>query len=129
MVGTDFREISQQYAQGAIKAIILVNGGSAVAVLSQMTDLSTLLPLWSIGLSLVLFVLGVAVGSVCWIVGFVATRYVDRAVLGQDPDYTVANRWMHIGEALTVLGVLLFVSGALLLAIAFMSWPAANGDL
>jgi uncharacterized membrane protein len=120
MPGTDYREISQQYAQGAIKAIILVNGGSAVAVLSQMKDLSTLLPLWSIGLSLILFVLGVAVGSGCWIVGFIAARYVDLANLGQVPDYTISNRWMHFGEALTVLGVLLFASGALLLAITFM---------
>lgn len=120
MAGTDYREISQHYAQGAIKAIILVNGGAAVAVLSQMKDLSTLLPLWSIGLSLILFVLGVAVGSGCWIVGFAATRYADRAVLGQDPDYSIANKWMHFGEALTVIGVLFFASGALLLAFTFM---------
>ncbi len=120
MPGTDYREISQQYAQGAIKAIILVNGGSAVAVLSQLKDLSNLLPLWSIGVSLILFVFGVAVGSGCWIVGFIATRYVDRAILGQDPDYTIANRWMYFGEALTLLGVILFLLGGLLLAIVFI---------
>lgn len=31
----DYREISQEYAQGAIKACILINAGAAAALLTQ----------------------------------------------------------------------------------------------
>ena len=117
----DYREISQHYAQGAIKAIILVNGGSAIAVISQLKELSNLLSRCAIGLSLILFVAGVAVGVVCWIVAFISTRYVDRAVRGEDPDYSIANQWMFCGQVLAVLGVVFFLSGTLLLAFAFMA--------
>ena len=31
----DYREISQAYAQGAIKGVVLINGGAAIAILAQ----------------------------------------------------------------------------------------------
>ena len=113
----DYREISQQYAQGAIKAIIFINSGATVAVLSQMQNISALIPLWSIGTSLILFVFGVAVGSLCWLAAFFSTRYVDRALRGEDQDYSRANRWMYVGISFVVIGILLFLFGSLILAI------------
>jgi dolichol kinase len=122
MAETDYREISQGYAQGAIKAVIIVNGGAAVAVLNQMEELSNMLPRASIGLSIIIFVLGVVAGSACWIAGFISTRYVDRALRGRERDYSVANGWMYFGMILVLLGILLFASGAVILALSFMSF-------
>lgn len=38
----DYREISQEYARGGIKAALFVNGGAAVALLSQVAELGGL---------------------------------------------------------------------------------------
>ncbi|WP_236640802.1 hypothetical protein, partial [Sulfitobacter sp. HI0023] len=116
-----YRDISQQYAQGAIKAIILVNGGAAVAVLSQVSPTHSDFSTKSVGYALVAFVFGVAIGCTCWLVGFLSTRYVDRTLRGDEPNYDKANFWMHVGELLIISGVAAFLTGTLILACNLLS--------
>ncbi|WP_323781566.1 hypothetical protein [Leisingera sp.] len=120
MQETDFRAISQDYAQGAIRASILINGGAAVALLSQLTNLSTALPKWAVGWAMVAFVAGVSAGALTWLFGFLSTRHVDRTLRGQDLDYSRANAWMVAAEVGVLVAVLLFLIGCLLLAFNFM---------
>lgn len=96
---TDYRLISQEYAQGAIKTGILVNGGAAVAILSQFAEMAKVMAPVTIGFSMLLFVLGILAGIFTWTAGFMSARYVDRANRGQDADHTKSNMWMHRGLA------------------------------
>ncbi len=116
----DFRAISQDYAQGAIRAAILVNGGAAVALLSQLTQLSASLPRWAIGWAFVAFVAGAGLGAVTWLLGFLSTRHVDRTLRGQNPDYTLANAWMVAAEIAIITAIVSFLAGCLLLAFSFL---------
>lgn len=112
----DYRVISQQYAQGAIKAVILINAGAALAILSQITDLQVILPAWAIGVSLIAYVLGVSLGATAWMFGFMSTRYVDKRIRGEVSDYSESNKWMGYAQIAIVSGLLAFVCSGLLLA-------------
>ncbi|MCV6598842.1 MAG: hypothetical protein OIF40_17405 [Mangrovicoccus sp.] len=120
MEETDYREISQQYAQGAIRGVILVNGGAALAVLSQLASLSQFIANWVLGGAFLLFVVGVTSGLLCWMAAFVSTRHVDRTLRGQDKDYRTADRWMFYGEALLAFSIICFLVGSCALAVTFM---------
>ena len=121
MSEADYPEISQQYAQGAIKAAILMNGGAAAAVLSQMAELSKLLPPQSIGSSVLWFIFGAVIGASCWVAGFISTRHVDRKNRGKNSDHSADNRWMFAGMVLLIVSILAFAIGASLLAYAFIN--------
>lgn len=115
----DYREISQTYAQGAIKAVMLVNGGAAIAVLSQFSQLSQLqggvaiVQPKSIALSLLIFSFGVLAGVLAWGLGFVSTRHVDRADCGQNPDYKLADEFMFGGYIAFAFSMICFLIGVL----------------
>jgi len=121
----DYREISQQYAHGAIKAVILVNGGAAVAVLSQVSTLLLLLDHQMVGYALLAFLIGVSFGLVTWLLGFFSNRYVDIAERSEIPDHGVANLFQRLGAIALLLGVIGFLGGGSILAVSF----AASGSL
>ena len=102
----DYREISQEYAQGAIKAVILVNGGTAVAILSQIGALSALANPKSIASAALVACVGVFFGLCAWILGFASTRHVDRVERGQDEDYTLTDNCMIVGVICVALSAL-----------------------
>lgn len=117
----DYREISQQYAQGAIKAVILVNGGAAVAVLSQVSTLLRLFDHQMVGYALLAFLVGISSGLVTWLFGFFSTRHVDIAEQSETPDYRVANLFQGLGSFFLILGIACFLGGGSILAISFAS--------
>ncbi|UWQ58644.1 hypothetical protein K3722_00480 [Leisingera caerulea] len=116
----NYREISQQYAQGAIRAVVLVNSGAAVALLSQMTGLLAVVPKQAVGWAFVAFIFGVFFGCIAWLCGFYNARFVDLTIRGQLPSYDVANRWQHWGVGLLVVGLLCFLAGCLSMAWQFI---------
>ena len=115
----DYREISQQYAQGAIKAVILVNGGAAVAVLSQVSTLLRLLDHQLVACALFVFLIGVSFGLATWLFGFLSTRYVDIAERSEIPNYWVADCFQALGSLFLILGIFCFLGGGSVLAISF----------
>lgn len=117
----DYREISQQYAQGAIRAVILVNSGAAVAVLSQMSSLLALLSAASLGWALIAYIIGVVCGVLAWVSGFYNARYVDIAERSGLMDYSTANRWQLAGAILLLTGLVFFLAGCLALACSFLA--------
>ena len=82
----DYREISQGYAQGGIKAATLINGAAAIAVLSQMTELTKLTNDGSPVISLSIWSFGVFVSVITWVLAFNSTRFVDNAERSGTPD-------------------------------------------
>jgi len=120
----NYRTISQQYAQGAIRSVILINGGASVAILSQLSPLNDFLPVWSISYALVAFVVGVSLGVIGWICGFLSARYVDKYLRNQVPSYSKADWWQGIGLLVLFVGLGAFLFGCLLLACQLMSGQA-----
>lgn len=117
----DYREISQEYAQGAIKAVILINGGAAVAVLSQFGHLAEILPGRSPAVAVLVFALGVALGVSVWLLAFLSTRHVDRAERGQDLDYSIADKFQAAGVIVLFLSLVAFLIGCAVLACPILS--------
>jgi membrane protein YqaA with SNARE-associated domain len=76
----DYRELSQGYARAAINAAILINGGAAIATLSQLEKFGAAV---SVRVALVAWALGVLGGAVTWVLGFISTRLVDKVSVSQ----------------------------------------------
>ncbi|CAA0096363.1 Uncharacterised protein [Starkeya nomas] len=118
----DYREISQQYAQGGMKAGVLLNGGAAIALLSQVADLYAAKLIGGVRPALICSALGTFCAAAAWMFAFLSTRYVDKSE--REPDLEVqhlhrSNKWMYAGLAAIALSLLLFVGGALILACKF----------
>lgn len=118
---SDYRPISQQYARGAINAVILVNGGASVAVLSQLNELSGLIEPRYIAWALILFALGITFGMFAWVAGFSSARQVDRYLRRQERTYGKADAWMWVALILLVLAIITFLNGCLFLALNYQS--------
>lgn len=117
----DYREISQGYAQGAIKAAILINGGAAVALLSQLASVLQYVDGRPIGIAFSAFANGTVLGVLAWLCGFYNARYVDIAERRRNAGYSTANRWQHIGVVTVALSAGSFLFGCYRLGLAFLS--------
>lgn len=115
----DYRAISQEYAQGAIKAAALLNSGAAVAVLAQLKDLPGHMGT-AMKISMVLWIVGAILASLAWSMAFGATRYVDKAADEKVPAHiTTANRFQTAALVMIYSAFLLFGLGAVSLALAY----------
>lgn len=114
----DYREISQVYAQGGIKAIVLLNGGASVAVLSQISKLPAMAA--SIAWAMAFWDLGLVAGALTWIFGFMSARYVDKHEREDvDQHLDISNKLMTAGLLAIIISLLLFVVGSIVLGIGF----------
>lgn len=119
----DYREISQQYAQQGINAAILVNGGAAVALLSQATGLRGAGLADDVAYAMIAWAAGVVTAVATWMLAFLSTRYVDKSEreTGLEAAHLkLSDTLMKWGLALVLLSVLLFGVGCSLLACAFL---------
>ena len=114
----DYREISQEYAQGAIKASILLNSGAIVVCLSQLNGLVQHVGQSSYAAAILLYIFGTFFGAVTWVLAFLSTRYVDRKERGQEVTYKRADQFMLGGQISIVLALLCFLAAALVLVIS-----------
>lgn len=123
----DYREISQQYAQGGIKACILLNAGAAVAVLSQALDLIQNGLASEVRLAMVLWVSGIVAAALVWVAGFLSVRLVDKSEDEKRPDFLrTSNLFMGIGLVLILLSLVLFAVGCWSLAGSFDKLPPVS---
>lgn len=111
----DYREISQHYAQGAIKAVVLLNSGALVASLSQLDSVFKLAPPEVYAISAASWLVGTALGAVVWILAFTSTRHVDKAERGETNSYAKADFWMAIGTIVWLVSLCLFCFGGLII--------------
>ena len=118
----DYREISQEYAQGAIKACILINAGAAAALLTQSAKLVEMnKPAITAGArcSMLLWALGTVAAVSTWVLAFISTRYVDkseRANTLQSRHIRTSDLYMRAGLIAIVSSLVLFVVGCVTLA-------------
>ncbi|MFG6082089.1 hypothetical protein ACEUZ9_002730 [Paracoccus litorisediminis] len=117
---TDYRIITQEYAKGAINASILINGGAAVAVLSQMANLLPMISSCSLAIAVLFFAFGVLSGLCAWTVGFLSTRYADRTLRKQEPDFALSDRYLVLGLICIVGCGVCFLFGVIVLAVGFI---------
>lgn len=115
----NYREIMQHYAKGAIGAVLIINGGACLAVLSQLTELVSLPELShrSIAGALLIFAFNVFLGMVMWLLGFESTRRADLAQRNRT-DFDPAKHPRQFAVFLMIISSLLFMGSCLLL-----SWP------
>ncbi|WP_299085796.1 hypothetical protein [uncultured Ruegeria sp.] len=112
----DYREISQEYAQGSIKAAILINGGASVAVLSQLSGLREFMDHGAISCGLLAFAAGVVLGAVTWLLAFSSTRFVDQKDRGQISSYFKADVAMYLAILSVLSSLACFSYGCWVLA-------------
>ncbi|MDZ4391986.1 hypothetical protein [Cypionkella sp.] len=119
---TNYRSFSQTYAQEGIKALMLINGGAATALLTQATDLRDQDLQTAVLWPMISWTIGLALAVVIWLVGFASTRYVDRSVQeGFDEIIEIrrSDNWMRCGMFLFILSLGLFVAGSIAFACKF----------
>lgn len=126
----DERTMAQEYGREAIKAIMLINGGAAVALLSQAAKLIELKLGDDVAYALGAWAAGLILGVLCWLAGFMSLRFVDRANEAQaEPEsyaaeIAVSNRFLHAGEVMFVLSLTAFGAGCALLASSILALPS-----
>jgi hypothetical protein len=118
----DYREISQSYAQGAIKAAILLNSGAAVAVLSQASELKGQGLISAVQSPMVFWMCGTAAAALAWVIAFYSTRYVDKWLEeARDGHRRTSNILMNVGAIFVVISIGLFLWGGVKMASTFGS--------
>lgn len=116
------RTMAHEYGKEAIKALILVNGGAAVALLSQAAKLIEMKLGDDVAYALGVWAFGLIVAVLCWLAGFLSLRFADRA-----KDYTaeaekfaaeitVSNRFLYTGQFLFLVSLVAFGVGCAVLA-------------
>lgn len=123
----DYRDISQQYAQGAIKACILINAGAAAALLTQSAKFIEMnKPALTVGLacSMLLWAAGTVAAISTWILAFLSTRYVDKSEREsalQASHLRTSDIYMLAGIIAVVSSLGLFIAGCVKLAVSLRS--------
>lgn len=125
----DYREISQQYAQGAIKAAFLLNGGASVAMLTQLNSLDYLAKalVWA----MVAWAAGLVSSALAWAFGFAATRAFDdwqrflaSDVSRADTYRVTGNNWQTAALVVLCLALVFFLAGSGFLALGYSAYHA-----
>lgn len=121
---TAYKNISQDYAKTGIKSVALLNGGAVVALITQLSALSSIAgPVLLAG---VLWILGVSLAAAAWFAGHLAAQCV--LVFERDDADAMLDRsywWMHVSIATVLGGLICFMTGALGLFIGFYAAQSA----
>ncbi|WP_296077779.1 hypothetical protein [uncultured Agrobacterium sp.] len=118
----DYREISQEYAKQGINAAFLLNGGAAVAMLTQAGDLAEKGYAPALTGGLLLWAAGTSIAAATWILAFISTRYVDKSEREKGLEkkhLATSDRFMMAGVVTLLISIGLFGSGCWLVARAF----------
>jgi hypothetical protein len=121
-MAADYREISQEYAQGGIKAALLINGGAAVALLSQAAELAHAGIADSATSAMIVWAFGVFAAAGAWLVAFMSTRYVDKSEREEnktEAHLKTADIFMNVGLGLIAASLICFLVGSISIAYGF----------
>ena len=99
---THVPDISQEYAQGAIKTAVLLNSGAIIAALSQLGELSRIAEGAALAWPFSFWILGALLGAGCWWPAFASAR---NLVLSQGGRLSAEERAGHIRRANALLGL------------------------
>ncbi len=118
----DYREISQEYARQGINAAFLLNGGAAVALLSQTADLIKLNLTAIVSHAMLIWAAGTILAALTWVIAFGATRYVDKSEREHSPAHlATSDILMVIGLLLVISSLVVFAWGCVALALGIHS--------
>jgi hypothetical protein len=107
-------ELIRAYASSGVAAVVTINSGALIAVLSQASHLAFVPPV-AIGLALLIWALGVTTGVATWGAAF---HSIEAQVSG-DPENqlrwrNVATDLFHVSLAMFLLGFLAIGAAALI---------------
>ena len=108
----DYREISQTYAKSAITAL-----------LTQASKFLELGAAQTVVWPLLIWTVGICLGTLTWVVTFISTRYVDKSERenGIESKYLgFSDYYMYFGIILVLCSLGCFFIGALVLALQFL---------
>lgn len=118
----DYREISQEYAKQAINAAFVLNGGAAIALLSQVSGLLEKDLGIGIRQALMIWATGTLLAALTWVFGFLSTRYFDKSQREdelQSAYRRTSNFWMLAGLVAVLVSISAFALGCYRLADSF----------
>lgn len=114
------RAMAQEYAKSGFASLLALNGGAAVTMLTQATDLIDMGLADEVAWALVAWALGAALVPLGWLFGFISLRFLDRSEdVGASParEIGISNRYLFAGEIAFLLSLILFVTGCTFFAI------------
>ena len=107
----EYQLMSQEYAQGAIKASILINSGAAIVLLGQLPSISHFLEARPIGFAFLAFSNGIALASLAWLCIFFNARRIEIALRKRRPELKKAKKWQHTAVTAVSLSIVSFLLG------------------
>lgn len=119
---SDPRTMAQEYGREGIRALMIINGGAAVGLLSQASELINMQLGDDVASALLAWATGLVLAVVCWLFGFLSLRHLDRSTENEathSNEITLSNRYLFSGQIAFVLSLAAFVAGSVLLAKSF----------
>ncbi|WP_275787723.1 hypothetical protein [Pararhizobium gei] len=119
----DYREISQGYAHQGINAAFLINGGAAIALLSQASDLREGGLGTVVATAMLIWAAGTLLASATWLLAFVSTRYVDKSEREEhleEAHLARSNAYMMASVITVMVSLGLFAAGCAALSFGFL---------
>lgn len=128
----DYREITQEYAKGAIKTVILVNAGGIIATLNQLSEVLKFASPYSLKWAMVIWVIGIVFGVASWALGYMSTTQFGNSDeikmsanitrSSQSEKYNDrANKYANRTAIAILMSLVCFVTGCLLVIFGFGS--------
>ena len=115
----DYRQEAIENARGAIKAGFLLNGGAAVAMLTQLSSIPQVIA-GAVLTSMLWWCVGLASATLAWVAAFLSTRYVDKWQDENDDRHRItSNNAQYAGVILILGSVVAFLIGSVWLAAGF----------
>ncbi|WP_035102559.1 hypothetical protein [Devosia sp. LC5] len=115
----DYRQESIENARGAIKTVTLLNGGAAVALLTQLSTIPAPVA-GAVLTSMIWWSVGLALAACAWVAAFLSTRYVDKWMDEKNDQHRITSNTAQItGIVMILLSIVTFLVGSLFLAAGF----------
>lgn len=118
----EFDAFVQEYAKGGIAAVILLNGGASVALLSQIDKMLELGLKSPSAYALTIWSIGIVLGALTWLMAMASSRHASRSLspyFRGAHELRVSDLWMYAGIASMLASLASFALGVFLMAWAF----------
>ncbi len=112
----DYREITQEYAKGAMKTVVLINAGGIIATLNQFAEITKFASTGSLKCAMTMWVFGIVFGVFSWVAGYASTvGFGNYQETNQNSYHDHGNLYAKIAAIMIGLSLSAFIAGCMVI--------------
>ncbi len=112
----DYRDITQEYAKGAMKTVVLINAGGVIATLNQFAEITKFASTGSLKCAMTMWIFGIAFGVFSWVAGYASTvGFGNYQETNKDSFHKDGNFYAKIAAITIGLSLFAFIAGCLVI--------------